>query len=490
MLPRHSRDYLRLGLALSVAALLLGALVIPFGDSPEHEGSLALLYKLSLAEVPRAHGTQPVLSGKAIVADLAAMQLSLVENGTTLETFSIRSKGRPGTGWETPTGLYHVQTREQKHFSSIGGVWMPYSMQFYGNFFIHGWPYYPSGKEVAEGYSGGCIRLSTDDAASVFAFADRGTPVYVRGGTNESATTSRYWLTKGGSLPNVTARSIVAADIESGAILWERSSDQALPLHELGSAMTALVALENVNQYKWVRMGELMLGKPISRKDETKELDEVPIGALVHPLVWNGNTLAGKAFALDIGPQAFVARMNEKARAIGLEETTFFEPSTSEENRGTARDMFLLLQRILENKRYLLDVSLAKEKIVSGDDGLERYSWQNRNPWVTDGDARYRGGFGGSWEKEGGTSSFAGIFTLPLAEFGDRKIALIVLDSSDVKGDIDQVRDFVLDHYVFRDLPGEAPFVVDRSDPLPLLWGDLRDTRALERKLIGPGEDV
>lgn len=489
MFPRNPRSYLVLGLTLSVAALVLGALMLPFGAT-EEERSLALLYKLSLSEVPRAHESAPRESGKAIVADLSMMQLSLIENGALIDTFAIRSKGRPGTGWETPTGLYQVQTREQKHFSSIGGVWMPYSMQFYGNFFIHGWPYYPDGKQVAEGYSGGCIRLSTDDAAEVFAFADRGTPVYVRGGTNETATSSRYWLSQGGTLPEIKGKAIIAADLETGAILWERASDEALPLHELASAMTALVALENVNQYKWVRMGELMLGKPVSRKEETGELDEVPIGALVHPLVWNGNAMAGKAFALDIGTAAFVGRMNEKARAIGLEETTFFDPSPTAENRGTARDMFLLLQRILENKRYLLDVALAKEKVVAGEGEKERFSWQNRNAWVVEGDARYRGGFGGAWDNTDARSSFAGVFVLPLSEFGDRKIAIIVLDSPDVKGDIDRVRDFVLDHYVFRDVPAEVPFVIEHRDRFPLLWGDLKDTRELERMIRSSGTDV
>ena len=136
------------------------------GKIEEYEEQLATrtIGTASVDSLSRAHT-------RFIAANLSEMRLYLFENGVATATYPILSKGKRGSRWETPTGLYKIETKEQDHFSSLGQVHMPQSMQFFGNFFIHGWPYYPDGTPVPEGYSGGCIRLSTDDATAVFEFA-------------------------------------------------------------------------------------------------------------------------------------------------------------------------------------------------------------------------------------------------------------------------------------------------------------------------------
>src|SRR3989344_7276539 len=114
-----------------------------------------------------------------IEIDLSQMKVSLYKEGGLLKTLPVLSKGRDGSWWETPTGNYKILSKEQNHFSSIGNVWMPWSMQFYGNFFIHGWPYYEDGTPVSSTYSGGCIRLETTDAERLYPLVSTGTPVIV-----------------------------------------------------------------------------------------------------------------------------------------------------------------------------------------------------------------------------------------------------------------------------------------------------------------------
>jgi hypothetical protein len=155
-------------------------------ELPPVEESLVLEkmqeYEESLAT--RSIGTASVdtlieAHSRLIAADLSEMKLYLFEDGHATITVPILSKGKRGSRWETPTGLYKIQTKEENHFSSLGAVYMPKSMQFFGNFFIHGWPYYPDGTPVPEGYSGGCIRLSTEDATRVYDFASRETPLFI-----------------------------------------------------------------------------------------------------------------------------------------------------------------------------------------------------------------------------------------------------------------------------------------------------------------------
>ncbi len=84
-------------------------------------------------------------TGKFIAADLVNMRLYIYEDGTTTAEYPILTKGRPGSPYETPSGAYSILTKEADHFNHAEQVHMPYSMQFYGNYFVHGWPYYPSG---------------------------------------------------------------------------------------------------------------------------------------------------------------------------------------------------------------------------------------------------------------------------------------------------------------------------------------------------------
>ncbi|MCC7571976.1 MAG: peptidoglycan DD-metalloendopeptidase family protein [Candidatus Methanofastidiosum sp.] len=51
---------------------------------------------------------------------------------------------------------------------------MPYSVQFHQDFFIHGIPYYPSGEEVNSQFSGGCLRVSNENAKQIYDFAEYG----------------------------------------------------------------------------------------------------------------------------------------------------------------------------------------------------------------------------------------------------------------------------------------------------------------------------
>src|SRR3989344_4038933 len=130
--------------------------------------------------------SQPLFSipenGAVLFADLREMMIRFYRDGKLETEFPIVSKGKPGSLWETPTGSYHVKTKEENHYSSIGGVWMPYSMQFFGNFFIHGWPRYADGSPVPQGFSGGCIRLSEEDAKKLFSLVTISTSLFVTNG--------------------------------------------------------------------------------------------------------------------------------------------------------------------------------------------------------------------------------------------------------------------------------------------------------------------
>ncbi|MDP3902175.1 MAG: L,D-transpeptidase family protein, partial [bacterium] len=190
-----------------------------------------------------------ISKGKFIKADLSEMRLSLFEDGEKVKDFDILAKGREGSPWETPSGQYSILSKEENHLSSIGLVWMPYSMQFFGNFFIHGWPINMDGTDVPEGYSGGCIRLSREDAGEVFKFAEINTPInIIGGGDNADSFSGKYYnLRSGKGRLNISAKAYLAADMESGEILLSENKDDVLPIASITKLVTALVSLDVIN---------------------------------------------------------------------------------------------------------------------------------------------------------------------------------------------------------------------------------------------------
>ncbi len=474
-----------------VAVVFLGSSILT--TSPDaSQNSPALLYKLAMNDRGESGGNfiLPKTSGKAVLADLSNMTLALYENNIKIEEFSILSRGREGTFWETPAGRYAVQLKEQIHLSSIGGTWMPYSMQFYGNFFIHGWPTYQNGDDVPKGYSGGCIRLATKDAKIVYEFADVGTRVYVTGGLTRDtfATSSAYYLRGGGMPPLISAPSFIVADPELGATLWERNAHKQVSAGGLTALPTALTALETVNQYKIVRMSELLLGKSVLRNRSIGAVDELPVGSLIYPLLFDANDTAAKVFARAQGEKQFTTYMNEKALAIGMNDTQFSGALSSDNSTTTAHDLFNLLRYVDASKHFIIDTSLAEERILSDKEGKERYAWKNKNPWVIAKDSAYQGGV--AVVDADGAGSAVLLFDLPLVEFGSRTVAFVVIDSRNLVEDVNAMRTFIAEHFVFgiereqlvREGDEPTPSLLEKAKEVLNLSGLLQDQVSYERE--------
>ena len=74
------------------------------------------------------------------------------------------------------------------------------------------------------------------------------------------------------------------------------------------------------------------------------------------------------------------------------------------------------------------------------------------------------------------------LFDLPVSEFGSRTIAFVVLDSTDLEGDIARLRTFVTNHFVYGLERDNATFIRENAEPTPSLLKkaqDLLDLREL-----------
>ncbi len=352
-----------------------------------------------------------------IEANLSMMQVTVYRNGEPTKTVPIISKGKPGSWWETPAGIYKIETKEKNHFSTFGHVYQPWSMLFQGNFFIHGWPTYEDGSEVPAGYSGGCIRLSTPDAKDIYDQASVGMPIIVL--VDDFQKDSFVYKQKE---PQVTASAYLVADIKNNAIIAQKNSDEVRSIASITKLMTALVAAESINMDKQITITPDM--QISTSKPRLQVGSRIQAFQLLYPLLQESSNEAAVALATQLPGNMFVREMNKKAMSIGLQNTKFEDSTGSGSgNRASSKDLFGLLKYLYINRSFILSMSAGRiTKSIYGQPAFQDI--QNFN-WTTD-DSEFIGGKVGETQASGQT--MASVFEIPI-NGSIRPIAIIVLGS-------------------------------------------------------------
>jgi D-alanyl-D-alanine endopeptidase (penicillin-binding protein 7) len=383
-------------------------------------------------------GNTKDLYDKLVVADLADMQLHMYKGGVPVGSFPILSKGRIGSRWETPAGLYSVATKERNHFSSIGSVNMPYSMQFFGNFFVHGWPTDKKGNDVPTGYSGGCVRLSTKDASQVFDFATIGTKLLIANSQKVSQKTTN--ISTENTLPKyISADAYLVADVNTGAVYAKKNIDKVRAIASVTKLITALTANAVVRYDAKV---PITASYPIGVSDYRQLHKGVKLKAVdtVFPLLMESNNAVAHALAEYYGTSNFLSKMRQQVRAIGMEHTSLADASgISAKNRSTARDLFKLARYIHTNSQFLLNVTRLKSQTIYG--GGHKYNITNHNHFSQN--PNFVGG------KTGYTTAarqtMLSIFKTKV-DGEDRTIAIIILGSNKRKKDVQGLYNWFTKH--------------------------------------------
>ncbi len=369
--------------------------------------------------------------GSFIDANLSTMQLSVYKDGQFQAQVPIKAKGRVGSWWETPAGIYKIETKEKTHFSTMGEVDMPFSLAFQGNFFIHGWPTYSDGTPVSSNYSGGCIRLSTEDAEKIFALVDVGMPVIVYNVEAEPEAFS-YAL----KAPSISARSYLVADLDTGTVLTEKEAATLAPIASITKLVTALVATEYINLDKKIIVPqEAIVYTAVPR---LKPGQSYKAYDLLFLLLQESSNEAAETLAAERGREQFVSYMNKKAQAIGLSHTTFADPSGAKNDISTPEDLFKLLGYIYDNRRFVFGITTGE--ITDSAYGAPVFGKLNNFNLVKNQYSKLLGGKIGQTNDAGET--YAGVFSVKVGDT-ERRLAVIVLDAKDAQADVSKLLTFV-----------------------------------------------
>jgi hypothetical protein len=264
------------------------------------------------SEIVKPSSTSTLVAGKHVVINTATMSLSLYDGTTHIETFPLLSKGKPGSYYETIGGVYANDYKMPLHFSSIGHVYMPYSVHVFGNYFIHGVPYYPDGTQVSSTYSGGCVRLANRDAKKVYEFVEKGTPIIITQNSKD--------------------------DFEKTDVSTTTFESQIMTNY-----MVATISLEALTQDNEIRGID---GEYTTRRK------------LLPQLIRDNNTLVSNVYARYLGESMYLELMNAKAESLGLTQTHF--TSVTEPVTTSYEDYMRFMTYISTYKSYIRTIEASQ----------------------------------------------------------------------------------------------------------------------------------
>lgn len=139
----------------------------------------------SLASAPSS-SSSAAGGKKRIVVDLSEQHLYAYQGDALVHSF-VASTGRPGTG--TRTGTFRVLDKIPNAYASTWDLQMPHWLGIYWagplENGIHALPILSNGERLWEGYLGtpvsyGCVVLGTEEARTLYAWAEVGIPVVIR----------------------------------------------------------------------------------------------------------------------------------------------------------------------------------------------------------------------------------------------------------------------------------------------------------------------
>lgn len=157
-----------------------------------------------------------------------------------------------------------------------------------------------------------------------------------------------------------SAASAILVDADSGRVLYEQNADARMLIASTTKILTALVAIREGNLSDVVtvkRDATLTEGSSMY----LKEGERLTLEALLYGLMLCSGNDAAVAIADHVGgsQKGFVKLMNETARELGMEDSSFANPNglDAEDHYSTARDMAKLACAAVKNGTLLRIVS-------------------------------------------------------------------------------------------------------------------------------------
>jgi serine-type D-Ala-D-Ala carboxypeptidase (penicillin-binding protein 5/6) len=219
--------------------------------------------------------------------------------------------------------------------------------------------------------------------------------------------------------PVLSAPSGALVDLESGRVLYRKGSTIRRPIASTTKIMTALLVLNSA------RMQDVVTVSPLAAAQGGASLDlasgeRIKVRDLMYALMLQSSNDAAVALAEHVAGsvEAFVDRMNQRAKAMGLRGTRFRSPNgLDDRGYSTAVDLSRITVRAFRNPAFARIARTKFYTVPSPDGGKRRLQNRNALLWL------YPGAFG----VKSGFTSAAGSCLVAAAERDGLRLASVVL---------------------------------------------------------------
>ncbi len=179
---------------------------------------------------------------------------------------------------------------------------------------------------------------------------------------------------------NISAKSAVLLDGDSGQVLWEKDADTPRLIASTTKIMTALLTVENAG------LDEIVEIPPEATNIEGSSMylqagERLTVRDLLHGLMLSSGNDAAVALAIHVcgDVETFVDRMNRRAEEMGLDQIHFANPNglDDEGNYASARSLGRLAAEAMQNERFREIV--AEKYYQAGNRSLKNHNkllWQ------------------------------------------------------------------------------------------------------------------
>ena len=265
---------------------------------------------------------------------------------------------------------------------------------------------------------------------------------------------------------DITGEYVVLYNLNDDEILYEQNSNEQTSIASITKIMTALVAMDNISDYDSIitittadfegTTGYSKAGFSVGNRVTYRDL-------LYGILLPSGADAVNAIVRNTLGYDNFIIAMNELAKKIGLENTSFSNPVGKDDvnNYSTASDVAKMLKYALENPLFK-EIFTTKEYTTTNGINLESTLYPYQDILDIDKIAGSKSGF-----TRGAGRCLASITTLDGVNY-----LLVILNSSVEQNysavlDTITIYDYYNDNFSYQDILTEGQLITT----IPVKWG-------------------
>ncbi len=226
--------------------------------------------------------------------------------------------------------------------------------------------------------------------------------------------------------PQITARSSILVDPDSGQVLFEDNADEPLPNASTTKILTGIIALERCSLSERVLISKRAAATP-EQSIWLQEGETLTVEQLLYALLLRSANDAAVALAEKVSGsvEAFSELMNERAAEMGATSSNFVTPSGLDApgHRTTARDLAAIASYCMDNPEF--------RKIVVTDEYQLPPSPGNEWPRVATNHNRLLGMYPSATGIKTGYTVPAGLCVVGSAEAEGRRLIAVVLNGGE-----------------------------------------------------------